>query len=294
MAGGCKFGGGEMRGKPHTSTTAELQAAGECRPLPGSEDSGFNFPEIPNSCALKGGFSPFSSPVRTHFLCSFHSGANRAGDLGSRPTAPPSVGTLEHGVAGPPRLWSRGWFCISGIPAPAPMAACHRRPSPRSAGPSRGHPLLPAPLRKGEMELGLCGVFPRLCQPRNSEVVPKISLRALEQAGTCCHPAWGHQLSHRRSHWDGAGGFAHPTPKNRGRIRTKTPRRAPTGAQNLVIKQIKAGAWLCPCRAGTPGAPQRVNPAESGLRAWCPALRAQFCPYTGQGTHLPGPGGCRR
>lgn len=102
MAGGCKFGGGEMRGKPHTSTTAELQAAGECRPLPGSEDSGFNFPEIPNPCALKGGFSPFSSPVRTHFPCSFHSGANRAGDLGSRPTAPPSVGTLEHGVAGPP------------------------------------------------------------------------------------------------------------------------------------------------------------------------------------------------
>lgn len=274
-----------MRGKPHTSTTAELQAARTQASI---------FPKFPTLVHSRVAFPLFPAPCEPTFRVLSIVGQTEREIWGPDPRHPPRWGPWSTAWPVPPWLWSRGWFCISGIPAPAPMAACHRRPSPRSAGPSRGHPLLPAPLRKGEMELGLCGVFPRLCQPRNSEVVPKISLRALEQAGTCCHPAWGHQLSHCQSHWDGAGGFAHPTPKNRGRIGTKTPRRAPTGAQNLVIKQIKAGAWLCPCRAGTPGAPQCINPADSRLRAWCPARRAQFCPHAGQGTHLPGPGGCRR
>lgn len=265
-----------MRGKPRTSTTAELQ----------------KFPTLVHS---RVGFPLFPAPSEPTFRVLFAhqtnteaSGGNRAGDSGSRPTARPSVGTLrpaargaqlEHGVAGPPRPWSRGWFCISGIPAPAPMAACHRRPSLRSAGPSRGHPLLPAPLRKGAMELGLCGVFPTLCQPRNSEAVPQISLRALEQAGTCCHPAWGHQLSHCLSHWDGAGGFTHPAPKNRGSIRTKTPRRAPTGAQNLVIKQIKAEqAALAHPIALTPQTPGSELGAQLAVHNFAPMRdRAHVC-----------------
>lgn len=104
-----------MRGKPRTSTTAELQ----------------KFPTLVHS---RVGFPLFPAPSEPTFRVLFAhqtnteaSGGNRAGDSGSRPTARPSVGTLrpaargtqlEHGVAGPPRPWSRGWFCISGIPAP--------------------------------------------------------------------------------------------------------------------------------------------------------------------------------